>query len=173
MAGMNMTLLYGRHCEIFDDVKIGEDTRIGNFVMIRSGTTIGTGCTIGSYVDIEGDARIGDSVSLQSGCYITRGVIIEDKVFCGPRVITLNDKLISHRRPSIVFKRNPPRILHAARIGGGATLCPGVTIGENAFVGAGAVVTRDVPPRMIVVGNPARVIGPVSDDEILASERPQ
>ena len=162
-----MTLVYGRHCEIFEDVEIGVGTRIGNFVMIRSGTVIGTGCTIGSYVDIEGDARIGDSVSLQSNCYVTRGVIIEDNVFCGPRVTMLNDKRISHLRPSIAFRRSPPRILRAARIGGGTTLCPGVTVGENALVGAGSVVTRDVPPRMLVMGNPARVIRPVSEDEII------
>ena len=158
---------YGRHCEIFDDVNIGKDTRIGNFVLIRSGTVIGKGCTIGSYVDIEGDVRIGEEVSLQSSCYITRGVIIEDLVFCGPRVLTLNDKHVSYRRAAIAFDRNPPRILRAARIGGGSILCPGVTIGENALVGAGSVVTRDVPPRMIALGNPARVVGPVAAEEIL------
>ena len=100
-----MALIYGRHCEIFDDVEIGEGTRLGNYVLIRSGTVIGTGCTIGSYVDIEGEVRIGNKVSLQSGCYITRGVIIEDLVFCGPRVVTMNDKRISYRRPSITFER--------------------------------------------------------------------
>ena len=162
-----MTQVYGRHCEIFDDVEIGEGTRVGNFVMIRSGTVIGTGCTIGSYVDIEGDARIGNAVSLQSSCYVTRGVIIEDEVFCGPRVTMLNDKRISYRRSAIAFERKPPRILRAARIGGGAILCPGVTIGENAVVGAGSVVTRDVPARMVVMGNPARAVRPVAADEIL------
>ncbi|TMJ02132.1 MAG: N-acetyltransferase [Alphaproteobacteria bacterium] len=162
-----MAFIYGRHCEIFDDVQIGADTRIGNFVLIRSDTVIGRGCTIGSYVDIEGEARIGEFVSLQSGCYITRGVVIEDRVFCGPRVVTLNDKRISHLRPSIPFERRPPRILRAARIGGGSIICPGVTVGENAAVGAGSVVTRDVPPRTLVVGNPARVVGPVPDDEII------
>jgi acetyltransferase-like isoleucine patch superfamily enzyme len=162
-----MTAVYGRHCEIFDDVEIGEGTRIGNFVLIRSGTVIGTGCTVGSYVDIEGDVRIGNSVSLQSSCYLTRGVIIEDKVFCGPRLTMLNDKRISYLRASVAFARNPPRILYAARVGGGVTLCPGVTVGENAMVGAGSVVTRDVPARMLVMGNPARVIRPVAADEIL------
>lgn len=122
---------------------------------------------IGSYADIEGDVRIGSFVSLQSGCYLTRGVIIEDEVFCGPRVMTLNDKDICYRRASLSFNRRAPRILRAARIGGGCVLCPGVTIGENALVGAGSVVTRDVPDRTIVMGNPARVVRSVSKDQII------
>jgi UDP-2-acetamido-3-amino-2,3-dideoxy-glucuronate N-acetyltransferase len=158
----------GQNCVIFEEVSIGETTRLGNFVMIRNNTQIGEHCTIGSYVDIEGEAVIGNNVSLQSGCYITRGVIIEDDVFCGPRVITMNDKRICHARPAITFERNAPRIKRAARVGGGSVLLPGVTIGENAFVGAGSVVTKDVPDRAIVVGNPARVVGEVSDEEILA-----
>jgi UDP-2-acetamido-3-amino-2,3-dideoxy-glucuronate N-acetyltransferase len=162
-----MTIGHGQHCVIFDDVEIGEGTRIGNFVFIREKTIIGKRCIVGSYVDIEGDVRIGDFVSLQSGCYITRGVIIENEVFCGPRIITLNDKPVTYRRPSLTFKRQAPRILRAARIGGGSILCPGVTVGENALVGAGSVVTRDVPDRMIVAGNPAVSIGSVPDNEII------
>jgi UDP-2-acetamido-3-amino-2,3-dideoxy-glucuronate N-acetyltransferase len=162
-----MTIGHGQHCVIFDGVEIGEGTRIGNFVFIREKTIIGKRCIVGSYVDIEGDVRIGDFVSLQSGCYITRGVIIENEVFCGPRIITMNDKPMTYRRPSLTFKRQAPRILRAARIGGGCILCPGVTVGENALVGAGSVVTRDVPDRMIVAGNPAVSIGSVPDNEII------
>jgi bifunctional N-acetylglucosamine-1-phosphate-uridyltransferase/glucosamine-1-phosphate-acetyltransferase GlmU-like protein len=94
---------YGHNCIIFEDARIGENTRIGNFVFIRDTTVIGKGCVVGSYVDIEGDVHVGDFVSLQSGCYLTRGVIIEDEVFCGPRMITLNDKPISYRRPVVDF----------------------------------------------------------------------
>ena len=158
---------YGQHCFIADDVNLGTGTRIGNFVYIRSSTTIGQGCLIGSYVDIEGEVQIGDFVSLQSGCYVTRGVVIENEVFCGPRVVTINDKAISYRRSSLTFKRQAPRICRAARVGGASVLCPGVTIGENAFVAAGAVVTGDVPDRAMVAGNPARVIGRVPDDQII------
>jgi len=159
--------MQGQFCTIFPDVTIGDGTRVGNYVMIRSQTRIGEGCTIGSYVDIEGDVVIGNRVSLQSGCYITRGVIIEDEVFCGPRIITMNDKRISHRRAGLTFVREAPRILRAARVGGGSVLLPGVTIGANAFVGAGSVVTRDVPEGAIVVGNPARVVGTVPTEELL------
>jgi UDP-2-acetamido-3-amino-2,3-dideoxy-glucuronate N-acetyltransferase len=162
-----MNGIYGQHCFIDEGVEIGEDTRIGNFVFIRGNTVIGRGCLVGSYVDIEGDVRIGSFVSLQSGCYLTRGVIIEDEVFCGPRMVTLNDKRVCYRRPSLTFDRRAPRILRAARIGGGSILCPGITIGENALVGAGSVVTHDVPDRTIVVGNPARVMGTVSEAEII------
>src|SRR5438105_3370540 len=144
-AGGEMGAIRGEHCVVQADVTIGRETRLGNFVFIRSDTAIGAGCTIGSYVDIEGDVVIGDRVSLQSGCYITRGVVIEDDVFCGPRVITMNDKKMSYRRPSMVFERAAPRILRAARVGGGTALLPGVVVGENALVGAGSVVTSDVP----------------------------
>jgi acetyltransferase-like isoleucine patch superfamily enzyme len=157
----------GQFNVIFPDVQLGEGTRLGNFVMIRSATVIGTGCTIGSYVDIEGDVVIGNNVSLQSGCYITRGVVIGDDVFCGPRVITMNDKRIVHRRPALTFVRSSPRIERAARVGGGSVLLPGVTVGANAFVGAGSVVTRDVPPGAVVAGNPARVVGTVSEAELI------
>ena len=157
----------GQYCVIFPDVTVGERTRLGNFVMIRAATRIGRECTIGSYVDIEGDVVIGDHVSLQSACYITRGAIIEDEVFCGPRVTTMNDKRMCHRRPGLTFVRAAPRILRAARVGGGSVLMPGVTVGENALVGSGAVVTKDVPDRARVVGNPARVVGWVSPAEII------
>lgn len=86
---------------------------LGNFVLIRSKTRVGEGCVIGSYVDIEGEVAIGRWVSLQSGCYITRGVVIEDEVFCGPRLITMNDKRMSYRRGNLSYVRSAPRILRS------------------------------------------------------------
>ena len=157
----------GENCVIAPDATVGEGSRIGNFVLIRDNTQIGQGCTIGSYVDIEGDVIIGDFVSLQSACYITRGVVIEDQVFCGPRIITMNDKRMVYRRTNLVFERSAPRILHGARVGGGSVLLPGVTVGENALVGAGSVVTKDVPNFAIVLGNPARIVGTVPPEDCL------
>lgn len=159
--------LSGQYCVIADDAAIGEGCRIGNFVLIRDRTTIGRDCTIGSYVDIEGNVRIGDRVSLQSGCYITRGVVIEDGVFFGPRVVTMNDRPISYLRQSGRFVPQPPYICRFARIGGGVLILPGVTIGANAVVGAGSVVTRDVAENEVVAGNPIRRIGSVDDAERL------
>jgi UDP-2-acetamido-3-amino-2,3-dideoxy-glucuronate N-acetyltransferase len=161
------TALLGHHNVISDDARIGEGTRIGNFVFIRDRTVIGRGCIVGSYVDIEGEVTIGNFVSLQSGCYLTRGVVIEDEVFCGPRIVTMNDKVMTYRRPALAFVRRAPRILRAARVGGGSVLCPGITVGENAVVGSGSVVVHDVPDRAIVVGNPAQVIGEVDPDAII------
>ena len=162
-----MDYTIGEQCVVQPGVVIGAGTRVGNFVFLRTDTTIGRDCVIGSFVDVEGDVEIGDNVSLQSSCYITRGVVIEDDVFCGPRMITMNDKRMSHRRPSVPFVRAAPRIRRAARVGGGSVLLPGVTIGENALVGAGSVVTRDVPDAAIVVGNPARQVGTVPADQLL------
>jgi acetyltransferase-like isoleucine patch superfamily enzyme len=159
--------IYGRNCIISYDAKIGDGTKIGNFVLVRDSVIIGKGCIVGSYVSIEGDAQIGNNVSLQTGCYLTRGIIIEDDVFCGPRMVTMNDKVISYRRPTLAFEPHAPRILRGARIGGGCVLLPGITIGENAFVGAGTVVTRDVADRMIVAGTPSRVIGTVPHEQII------
>lgn len=164
---MDPRITQGEHCIIAPDAEVGEGTRIGNFVYIRDLTRIGRECMIGSYVDIEGEVTIGDCVSLQSACYITRGVIIEDDVFCGPRIVTMNDKRMTYRRANLVFERNAPRILRGARVGGGSVLLPGVTIGENALVGAGAVVTKDVPDNGIVTGNPARIVGTVPPEDRL------
>jgi UDP-2-acetamido-3-amino-2,3-dideoxy-glucuronate N-acetyltransferase len=93
--------------------------------------------------------------------------VIEREIFCGPRIVTMNDRRMSYRRSAIRFRRSAPRILRAARIGGGAILLPGVTIGENALVGAGAVVVKDVRDRAIVAGNPAEEIGVVEAGEII------
>ena len=164
---MEKKFTQGEQCVIAKDVVIGDESRVGNFVFVRDKTVIGSKCVIGSFVDIEGEVLIGNRVSLQSGCYITRGVVIEDDVFCGPRLVTMNDRKMTYGRPHMIFERKAPRICRGARVGGGVVLLPGVVIGANALVGAGSVVTEDVPEGVIVYGNPARIMGTVSDNELL------
>lgn len=135
--------------EVQEEVVIGAGTRVGSMTIIHSGAQVGEDCTIGSHCNIC-DCRIGDRVSIQTGCHITRGVLIEDDVFIGPGVVTLNDKLTGD-------ELSYPRICHGAKVGGGSVILPGITIGANAIVGAGSVVTRDVPPGETRLGNPARM----------------
>jgi len=137
--------------EVQDGVVIGAGTRVGSMTLIHAGAVVGAGCTIGSHCNIC-DCRIGDRVSIQTACHITRGVVIEDEVFIGPGVITLNDKLTGG---AMRF----PRICRGAKVGGGSVILPGVTVGEHAVVGAGSVVTRDVDPGETRFGNPARAKG--------------
>jgi acetyltransferase-like isoleucine patch superfamily enzyme len=135
--------------EVQNNVTIGVDSRVGSLTLIQDGAVIGEGTTIGSHCNIC-DCRIGDRVSIQTACHITRGVVIEDDVFVGPGVITLNDR----------FTGEPlrgPRICRGARIGGGSLLMPGIVIGAHAIVGAGSIVTRDVLPGATVAGSPARI----------------
>jgi acetyltransferase-like isoleucine patch superfamily enzyme len=134
--------------EVQEDVTIGAGTRVGTFTLIHAGARIGGDCTIGSHCNIH-RAVLGERVVIQTGCHVTRGVVLEDDVFVGPGVITLNDKL---RGGPLSF----PRVRRGARIGGGSVILPGVVVGEEAVVGAGSVVTRDVPAGAVVVGSPAR-----------------
>jgi len=135
--------------EVQLDVSIGQGTRIGSFSLIHQGANIGESVTIGSHCNIC-DCVIGNRVSIQTACHITRGVVIEDDVFIGPGVITLNDKL---KGGALSY----PRICRGAKVGGGSVILPGVTIGANAVIGAGSVVTRDVAPGALLLGAPARV----------------
>ena len=148
-----------------DLVTIGDGSRIGEFCFIRTSTVIGSDTTIGSYVGIEGDVRIGSGVSIQSGCHITRGVVIEDLAFLGPRVVTMNDRSLTHARPWMPIERAAPTVGRGARIGGGTLLLPGVVVGANALVLAGSVVASSVPEGAIVAGNPTRIVGQVPASE--------
>ncbi len=145
--------------EVQDDVEIGRGSRVGSFSLIHSGARIGADVTIGSHSNIC-ESVIGDRVSIQTSCHVTRGVVIEDDVFLGPGVITLNDKLLGG-------PLTPPRIEAGAKVGGGSVILPGVVIGAGAVVGAGSVVTKDVPPGAVITGQPARLrvlaAGSVSD----------
>lgn len=156
-----------RHYVVIEEgCEIGDETFIGSFCVLRKGTKIGKHCVIGHGTVFEGDCQIGNRILIHSQCHITKGVIIEDDVFIAPMFVGANTPKIVHgRNYPLVLK--PYRIKRAARIGIGVVVLPGVVIGENAMVAAGAVVTKDVPDRTIVMGVPAKVIGMVSNEEIL------
>jgi acetyltransferase-like isoleucine patch superfamily enzyme len=115
---------------------------------------------------VENDTTVGAMTKIQADAYITAYSTLEEHVFVAPCVVTTNDNFMgrTERRHDVI---KGPTIRRGARIGGGATLCPGIEIGEEAFVGAGAVVTKDVPPRTIVYGNPARPVRDVPEEELL------
>ena len=135
---------------------IGPRTRIWAFTHILPNAVIGSDCNICDFVFIENDVVLGDRVTVKSGCHLWDGLTIEDDVFIGPSVVFTNDKYPKSRSRPEVFPRT--RILSGASIGGNATILPGLTIGRNSLIGAGAVVTKDVPDGVIVAGNPARQV---------------
>jgi len=144
----------------FSDVlssSIGPNTCIWQFVVVLPNAIIGSDCNICSHVLIENDVIIGDRVTIKSGVQIWDGIRIDDDVFIGPNVTFTND--LFPRSKKYPERFSITRIMSGASIGGGAVILPGITIGERAMIGAGAVVTKSVQPCTIVVGNPARVIG--------------
>jgi acetyltransferase-like isoleucine patch superfamily enzyme len=138
---------------IYSSVRIGDNFRTGHNVLIRENTAIGDNVLVGTNSVLDGDCQIGTNVAIQTGVYVTRYTVIEDGVFLGPHCVTTNDKYMKY---GAVLKG--PIIKQGARIGANATIFPRVVIGENAIIGAGTVVTKDVQPSQIVVGVPARVI---------------
>ena len=140
-----------------EDVEIGEGTRVWHFVHIRRGARIGRNCNIGKGVYIDVGVEVGNNVKIQNFVSIYRGVKIEDDVFIGPHATFTND--LYPRAFNEDWEVVPTLVKRGASIGANATIVCGVTIGEYAMVGAGAVVTRDVPPFGLVYGNPARLRG--------------
>lgn len=141
-----------------DGASIGADTKIWHFCHIMAGAVIGARCSLGQNVVVMNGARIGRNVKIQNNVSIYEGVVLEDDVFCGPSVVFTN---VTNPR-SQVSRRHEYRttlVRQGATIGANATVVCGVTLGECAFVGAGAVVTKDVAPYGLVVGVPARRIG--------------
>ncbi|MDW8337867.1 MAG: acyltransferase [Thermoleophilia bacterium] len=154
---------------VFAGSRIGARVILGDQSCVRERVTIGDDVVLGRGVLVENDTTIGAMTKIQADAYITAYSTLEEHVFVAPCVVTTNDDFMgrTERRHELVAG---PTIRRGARIGGGAILCPGVEIGEEAFVGAGAVVTKDVPPRVVVVGNPARVLRPVPAEELLEPE---
>lgn len=141
------------------DVKatnIGEGTSIWQFVVVLPKARIGTNCNICSHVFIENDVVLGNNVTVKNGVQIWDGITIEDNVFIGPNVTFTNDFFPRSKQYPESFPRTV--IKKGASIGANATILPGITIGESAMIGAGSVVTKDVPAKTVVLGNPAKTV---------------
>jgi acetyltransferase-like isoleucine patch superfamily enzyme len=136
--------------------QIGEGTRVWQYVVILPGAVIGRDGNICSHCFIENKVVVGDRVTVKCGVQLWDGVTLEDDVFVGPNATFTNDRVPRSRNASATLL--PTLVKKGASIGANATILPGLTIGEGAMVGAGSVVTKDVPPRTLVVGNPARVV---------------
>jgi UDP-2-acetamido-3-amino-2,3-dideoxy-glucuronate N-acetyltransferase len=151
--------------DVSDQATIGPGTRVWHQSQVREGAVIGKDCILGKGSYVDKDVRIGDACKLQNGVFVFHGFNLEGGVFLGPGVMLLNDK-----HPRAINPDGSPKsdadwevsegtVGYGAAVGGGAVVLPGIRIGRMALVGAGAVVTRDVPERGIVAGNPARLRG--------------
>ena len=151
---------------VFAGTRVGARVVLGDQSCVRERVTIGDDVVVGRGSLVENDTTIGAMVKIQAGVYITAYSTLEENVFIAPCVVTSNDNFMgrTEQRHELI---EGPTIRRGARVGAGAVLCPAVEIGEEAFVGAGAVVTKDVPPRTLVVGNPARPLRQVPDEELL------
>jgi UDP-2-acetamido-3-amino-2,3-dideoxy-glucuronate N-acetyltransferase len=152
------TKRYFQHeAAIVESSRIGDRTRIWAFAHILPGATIGADCNICDHTFIENDVVVGDRVTIKCGVQLWDGVTLEDDVFIGPNASFTNDHFpLSGQHPAAVLRTS---VQKGASIGANATILPGITIGERAMIGAGAVVTHDVPRNAIVTGNPGRISG--------------
>jgi len=144
--------------DVHPDTVIGPGTRLWQFVVVMAGARIGRDCNISANCFIESKAVIGDRVTIKCGVMVGDNMVIEDDCFLGPNACLTNDSLPRSRQYPACGEFEPTLIRRGASIGAGAVILPGLVIGEDAMVGAGAVVYRDVNPGCTVVGNPARVV---------------
>jgi acetyltransferase-like isoleucine patch superfamily enzyme len=154
---------------VFAGTRVGARVIVGDQACIRERVELGDDVVVGRGSLVENDTTIGAMTKIQADAYITAYSTLEEHVFVAPCVVTTNDNWMG-RTEARFGNVKGPTIRRGARIGGGAILCPAVEIGEEAFVGAGAVVTKDVAARVVVVGSPARVLRDVPDDELLENQ---
>ena len=145
--------------------EIGERAVVGDQAHVRERARIGDGTVVGRGSQVDNDAVVGARCRIQTGCYVTAYSTLEDDVFLGPGVFTYNDNTMARHDED--YPIVGATIRRAARVGGGARILPGIEIGEEAFVATGSVVTRDVEPRALVMGVPARRVGEVGDEELI------
>lgn len=141
--------------------QIGEETRIWQYAVILKGAVIGQQCNINCHTFIEDKVRVGNKVTVKSGVYLWNGLQVEDNVFIGPNVTFTNDRYPRSRQYPDAFQET--LLEKGCSIGAGSVILGGVTIGSYALVGAGSLVTRDVPPHALVMGSPARICGWVDE----------
>ena len=153
---------------VFAGATIGDDCIVGDQSCVRERVVIADDVVVGRGSLVENDTTIGAMTKIQADAYITAYSTLEEHVFIAPCVVTTNDNWMGRTEKRFGNVKGPT-IRRGARIGGGAIICPAIEIGEDAFVGAGAVVTKDVPPRVVVVGSPARVLRDVPEDELLGA----
>jgi len=149
------------HTVIYAGNRIGDGFQTGHHALVREHNTIGDHVSIGSGSVVEHHVTIGDGVRIHSQAFVPEYSVLEDGCWLGPNVVFTNDRYPNSRRSKANLVG--PHIGQRARIGANSTILPGVCIGANALVGAGSVVTADVPPGKVVAGNPARIIGDVAD----------
>jgi len=153
---------------VFAGSSVGANCIVGDQSCIRERVALADDCILGRGSLIENDTTVGAGTRIQADAYVTAYSTLEEDVFIAPCVVTTNDNFMGRTEQRKALMKGPT-IRKGARVGGGAILCPGVEIGEEAFVGAGAVVTKDVPPRKVVVGSPARVLRDVDENELRAN----
>jgi acetyltransferase-like isoleucine patch superfamily enzyme len=152
---------------VFAGSRVGARVIIGDQACVRERCELGDDVVLGRGTLVENDTHVGARTKIQAMAYITAYSLLEEDVFIAPCVQTANDNFMGRTEQRHALRRGPT-IRRGARVGAGAVLCPGVEIGEEAFIGAGAVVVKDVPPRVVVVGNPARVLREVAEEELLS-----
>ena len=159
-----MSYYVNEHAVVDDNVEIGEGTKIWHFTHVQAGAKIGHHCTIGQNVNVANNVSIGNYVKIQNNVSVYEGVTLEDYVFCGPSMVFTNIIDPRSKYPQVGARYYIKTLVReGASLGANCTIVCGHTIGRFAFVGAGSVVTKDVPDFALVVGNPARVVGWVSE----------
>ena len=151
---------------VFAGTTVGARVILGDQSCVRERVEVGDDVVLGRGSLIENDTTVGARTKIQADAYVTAYSTLEEDVFIAPCVVTTNDNWMGRTEKRFGNVKGPT-IRRGARVGGGAILCPAIEVGEEAFVGAGAVVTKDVPARKVVVGNPARVLRDVPDEELL------